>query len=87
MLVVVSPNRLRSKVPKKSNNPERIRPFGDQISDQNQLVARFPPRLVQQVLELLSATVDVSHDEGAAGHISILGASGKDSKFVRPRTR
>ena len=31
-----------SELPKKPNNPERIRPFGDQISDQNQLDRPLP---------------------------------------------
>jgi hypothetical protein len=87
MLVVVAPDREPSDLPHEPNNPERIRPLGHQISHQNQLIVLFPAGLLEQVLELFEAAVDISHDEGTGGHISILGASRTESKFVRPPIR
>ena len=87
MLIVVATHREPPELPHEPNNPERIRALGHQISDQNQLIVLFPARLLQQVLELLTAAVNVSHNEGTGCHISILGASRRESKFVRAGTR
>jgi hypothetical protein len=74
MLIVVSAHRERPHLPHQPNNAERIRPLGHQISDQHQLVPFFPTRLLEQVLQLLAAAVDVSYDEGTGAHVLILGA-------------
>jgi hypothetical protein len=87
MLIVVATHREPAELPHEPNNPERIRALGHQISDQNQLIVLFPARLLQQVLELLTAAVNVSHNEGTGCHIPILGASRRESKFVRAATR
>jgi hypothetical protein len=87
MLVVIPTNRSSAKRSNEPDNPSRIRTFGDQISDQNQIVVALPARFLEQVFELFAAAVDISHDEGSGGHISILGASGRVSKFMRPAGR
>ena len=87
MLVVITANGPGGEPSCEPNNPERIRPLGDQISHQDQMIVLLPARLREQVLQLLAAAMDVSDDEGTGAHIPILGAGGKDSKFVRPLRR
>ena len=56
MLIVVATHRKPAELPHEPNNPKRIRALGHQISDQNKLIVLFPARLLQQVLELLTAS-------------------------------
>jgi hypothetical protein len=84
VLIVVAANRPPIELSKEPKNPERIRPLGYQISDGNQLVTFIPTRLLEQILELLTAAVDVAHDESAAAHDPILGTRARETKFVQP---
>jgi hypothetical protein len=86
MLVVVAPHRLGPELTRQPDNPERIRPFGDQISDEDQLISLFPARLTQEIVELLTAAVHVAHDESPGGHDSILVPPFTETKFVPPPT-
>jgi hypothetical protein len=82
MLIVVSAHCAGTELPQESNNPSRVRTFGDQISDQKQLIVAFPTRGLQKVFQLLPAAVDIAHDESLAAHAPILDAPAEDSKFV-----
>ena len=87
MLIVVAPHRLGPELTSQPDNPERIRPFSNQISNEDQLISLFPARLSQEVVELLTATVHVAHDEGPGGHDLILVPPLTETKFVPRPTR
>jgi hypothetical protein len=72
VLVVIAPNGAPSEASKQPDYSLGIRTLGDQISNGYEPIAFVEPRLLEEVLELFAAPMEVSDDEGALAHGPIL---------------
>jgi hypothetical protein len=69
-LLVIAADDERSRLTRDVEHAERFRTPRDEITHEDDLIARPEPRRVEQCLELSLATVNVADDEGATHWLS-----------------
>jgi hypothetical protein len=63
--LMVATHHIRTGSPSDRKYPDRIRPTRDQITDEDQVVARSKRDAIKQRLELITAAMHVTHNDRA----------------------